>query len=377
MTDRIDGRGEAKPIQLRGLWKVFSTRREQVMAVRDVCLTVEPGELLTLLGPSGCGKTTVLRMIAGLENPTQGDIHIGEIRVNDLPANRRRVGMVFQNYALFPHLTVFENAAYALRIRRRPEGEIQEAVRSILRLLGIEGHAGRLPARLSGGEQQRVALARALVSRPDVLLFDEPLSNLDAKLRLQVRGEIRRIQRTLGITAVYVTHDQSEAMSLADRIAIMQAGQLVQVGRPQEIYRRPATEFVADFVGRANVFPGRVRARGPLSVAVEFLGGTVEVASWSGDPQPGDRVCLVIRPEAIRIVPREDGATTGVVRRVEYQGASAECHIEADGQMLLVMVELEEEGSLPSEGTRVGLRFRRSGLHAIPAPSAPEGGAAG
>jgi iron(III) transport system ATP-binding protein len=373
MTDTTGGRCEAKPIRLSGLWKIFSTRREQVTAVRDVSLTVEPGELLTLLGPSGCGKTTVLRMIAGLEDPTQGDIQIGEVRVNDLPANRRRVGMVFQNYALFPHLTVFENAAYALRIRRRPEGEIQEAVRSILRLLGIEGHAGRLPARLSGGEQQRVALARALVSRPDVLLFDEPLSNLDAKLRLQVRGEIRRIQRTLGITAVYVTHDQSEAMSLADRIAIMQAGQLVQVGRPQEIYRRPATEFVADFVGRANVFPGRVRARGPLSVAVEFLGGTVEVASWSGNPQPGDRVCLVIRPEAVRLVPPGEGTARGIIRRTDYQGAVAECQIEADGCMLLGVVDQGEEAALPSEGMPVGLRFRKNGLHAIAAPETAGG----
>jgi len=356
---------QAKPIRLRGLRKVFATRRERVEAVRDVSLTVEPGELLTLLGPSGCGKTTVLRMIAGLEDPTAGEIYIGETQVNDLPANRRRVGMVFQNYALFPHLTVFENAAYALRIRRRPETEVHEAVQPVLSLLDIEAHADRMPALLSGGEQQRVALARALVSRPDVLLFDEPLSNLDAKLRIQVRGEIRRIQRTLGITSVYVTHDQSEAMSLSDRIAIMQAGRVVQVGPPQEIYRRPATQFVADFVGRANFVPARVLTRGPAGMAVEFLGSTVDVATWSGDPQPADTVCLVIRPEAIRLVAQGEAAAKGTVRRIEYQGAAAECHIESGGHMFLAIFEADEGGGLPSEGMVMGLRFRTSGLHAV------------
>lgn len=367
-----------KAVRLEGLRKTFSGRGDRrVVAVSNVTLEIRPGELLTLLGPSGCGKTTVLRLIAGLESPTEGRVFIGDTIVNDLPPYKRNVGLVFQSYALFPHLTVFDNAAYALRVRRAPAAHVRHEVERILELVGLERYGSRLPAQLSGGEQQRVALARALVSRPDVLLLDEPLSNLDAKLRSQVRGEIRRIQRALGITAVYVTHDQSEAMSLSDRIAIMQAGRIVQVGRPPEIYRQPASAFVADFVGRANFFSGRVRACGPKAIVVEFLGGVVEVASWSGELQPEDPVCLVIRPEAIRIVSREEAAVTGVVRRIDYQGATAEYHIEVNGQILLGVAELDTEGELPFEGMIVAIRFRRNGLHAILGPRPPDKGASG
>jgi iron(III) transport system ATP-binding protein len=355
----------AKAVRAEGLWKVFAGRCETVTAVEDVWLTVEPGELLTLLGPSGCGKTTVLRMIAGLETPTRGEVFIGDARATDLPANRRRVGMVFQSYALFPHLTVFENAAYALRLRRRPTREVEGAVRPILSMLGLEGHAARLPARLSGGEQQRVALARALVAEPDVLLFDEPLSNLDARLRLQVRGEIRRIQRLLRITAVFVTHDQSEAMSLSDRIAIMSAGRLVQVGRPQEIYRRPANRFVADFVGRASFLPATVAMVAADRLSLECLGAKLEVQSWNGSPVNGESVDLVVRPEAIRLVSPAEAAVVGTVRRAEYQGAVAECYVTVAEHSLLALADSDERGGVPAEGERVGLQFRPGSLHAI------------
>src|SRR5678815_3891222 len=221
-----------------------------VYAARDVALDVQPGEFLTLLGPSGCGKTTTLRMIAGYEMPDAGRIRFGGQDVTGDPANRRNIGFVFQNYALFPHLSIFENVAYGLRVRGVDEAEIRRRVGEVLALVGLGGYEQQFSSQLSGGEQQRVALARAIVIRPRVLLFDEPLSNLDAKLRVQMRHEIRELQRTLGITTVYVTHDQEEAMAVSDRIAVMSQGSVVQEGTAEDLYYRPGSEFVATFVGR-------------------------------------------------------------------------------------------------------------------------------
>src|SRR5215475_5838430 len=223
-----------------------------IAAVHDVSLEVQPGELLTLLGPSGCGKTTTLRMIAGFQRPTSGRILIGDRDVTRVEANDRGIGFVFQNYALFPHLTVFENVAYGLRVQRHDASHIASAVSEVLSLVGLAGYDPQMPHQLSGGEQQRVALARAIVIRPSVLLFDEPLSNLDAKLRVQMRAEIRSLQKKLGITTVYVTHDQEEAMAISDRIAVMNRGEIAQVGDAEQLYRRPASAFVARFIGHAN-----------------------------------------------------------------------------------------------------------------------------
>jgi ABC-type proline/glycine betaine transport system ATPase subunit len=259
-------------IRLAGISKRFAHRvKGEVYAVRDVTLAIAPGELLTLLGPSGCGKTTTLRMIAGFEEPDAGTIVIGERDVTRLMANERNIGFVFQNYALFPHLSVFENVAYGLRVQKRPEAEIARTVGEVLALVGLSGYERQAPHQLSGGEQQRVALARAIVFRPRVLLFDEPLSNLDAKLRVQMREEIRDLQRRLGVTTVYVTHDQEEAMAISDRIAVMDRGEIVQIGSAEALYHRR----------RANSW--RVSSAAPIC-STGALPGSTETAWRSCSP---------------------------------------------------------------------------------------------
>ena len=266
-------------IRLEALTKQFSHRtRGELYAVRDVTLEVPPGQFLTLLGPSGCGKTTTLRMIAGFEPPTRGRVFLGDAEVTGLMANRRNIGFVFQNYALFPHLPVFENVAYGLRVRKLGGDAIRRAVGEVLELVGLAGYERQFPHQLSGGEQQRVALARAVVIRPQVLLFDEPLSNLDAKLRVHMRSEIRRLQERLSITAVYVTHDQDEAMAISDRIAVMNRGEIVQLSTAEDLYARPATAFVAQFIGRTNVVPGRVIEIGGGGAVVDVNGRRLTVA---------------------------------------------------------------------------------------------------
>ena len=254
-------------IELTGISKRFDhTVKGEVYAVRDVSLTVAEGELLTLLGPSGCGKSTTLRMIAGFEEPDEGRISIGGTDVTHVLPNKRGIGFVFQNYALFPHLTIFENVAYGLRVQGKAEAEIARAVSEVLALVGLANYERQQPHQLSGGEQQRVALARAVVFRPRVLLFDEPLSNLDAKLRVEMREEIRSLQKRIGITTVYVTHDQEEAMAISDRIAVMDRGQAVQQGTAHDLYYRPVSEFVARFIGRANLVDGKVLSAGEVEI---------------------------------------------------------------------------------------------------------------
>ena len=273
----------------------------EVYAARDVVLNVRPGEFLTLLGPSGCGKTTTLRMIAGYEMPDAGRIRFGGQDVTAEPANRRNIGFVFQNYALFPHLSIFDNVAYGLNVRKVPAAEVRQRVGEVLSLVGLAGYEGQFSGQLSGGEQQRVALARAIVIRPRVLLFDEPLSNLDAKLRVQMRHEIRDLQRRLAITTVYVTHDQEEAMAVSDRIAVMNEGSVVQEGSAEDLYHRPASQFVAQFVGRVNLVAGRVAAVAGDAVTVAALGTTIGARAARAGLAPGDPVRLVVRPESIAI----------------------------------------------------------------------------
>src|SRR5438876_4108414 len=297
-----------------------------VVAVNDLSLEAKAGEFLTLLGPSGCGKTTILRLIAGLEKPDRGEVHVGDRLVSSpgaglfVPPEQRGMGMVFQSYAIWPHMTVFENVAFPLQELRVPRGEIRERVMTILGTVGLgELHARPAPM-LSGGQQQRVALARALVSNPEVLLLDEPLSNLDARLREEMRFELREMQAKLGITSVFVTHDQAEAMTLSDRIVVMNAGRIEQEGSPQEVYQRPSTRFVMDFLGRANHLPARIRKGddGSLVAEVEESGFCMPVGGL-GTWQHGQEVLLAFRPEAVEAQSADrDGAWVGVVRSSVY-----------------------------------------------------------
>ena len=245
---------EKKGVRLERISKIYNDPKtgKEFYAVNDVSLTIEPGSFVTLLGPSGCGKTTTLRMIAGFESPDAGEIYLGDEAINALTPNKRDTAMVFQSYALFPHYNVYDNVAYGLKLRKVPKKEMDERIAHILELVELTGMETRMTNQLSGGQQQRVALARAMVVEPSVLLFDEPLSNLDAKLRVSMRTEIRRIQQTLGITAVYVTHDQAEAMAISDQIIIMNKGVIAQIGTPEEVYHHPKNEFVADFIGEVN-----------------------------------------------------------------------------------------------------------------------------
>lgn len=287
-------------------------------AVEDLSLEVGEGELLALLGPSGCGKTTTMRAVAGLLSPRSGHIHLAGRDITPLPPNRRDIGMVFQSYALFPHLSVFENVAFGLRLRR-VGAELQERVNDALRRVGLVELSGRLPSQLSGGQQQRVALARAFAIRPRLLLLDEPLSNLDAKLRLGMRAELRHIQRELGITMLYVTHDQGEALALSDRIVILRAGHIEQIGTPQEVYRQPRTPFVADFMGWDNLYPA---AR---------LSGVA--------PPQADFSHLAWRPEAVEL---GQGSLQGRVLARTYQGESVEYLLEAPFGSVKALVNVSQ-----------------------------------
>lgn len=293
---------EKKGVTLDHISKIYKDHKtgKDFKAVDNVALDIAPGAFVTLLGPSGCGKTTTLRMIAGFESPDEGRILLGGEAIDELTPNKRDTAMVFQSYALLPHYNVYDNVAYGLKLRKLPKEEIHDRVQKMLELVELSGMEGRMTNQLSGGQQQRVALARALVVEPSVLLFDEPLSNLDAKLRVQMRTEIRRIQQTVGITAIYVTHDQSEAMSLSDNIIVMEKGVVAQMGTPQEIYYHPVSEFVADFIGEANFLPAKITAQNGDMCTVESFGATLEVENIAGLPVGRD--CkLLLRPEAVTL----------------------------------------------------------------------------
>lgn len=343
-------------IELSAVSKRFDhTVKGEVYAVRDVSLSVAEGELLTLLGPSGCGKSTTLRMIAGFEEPDAGRIAIGGADVTRVLPNKRGIGFVFQNYALFPHLTIFENVAYGLRVQGMAEAEIRRAVAEVLALVGLASYERQQPHQLSGGEQQRVALARAVVFRPRVLLFDEPLSNLDAKLRVEMREEIRALQKRIGITTVYVTHDQEEAMAISDRIAVMDRGQVVQQGTAQDLYYRPASEFVARFIGRANIVPARVLG----ATEVEVAGVTVPLAT--GRPT-GETVTLVIRPEMIEV---DAGAGPGRLLHRVFLGEKTDYAVDLAGTTLQVAATDSYRRPPLDVGQAVAVRFHPQGIHVL------------
>jgi len=348
-------------IRIAGLSKTFAGHDGvPVAAVKSIDLNIEEGKLVTLLGPSGCGKTTLLRMIAGFEEPTSGDIWFGDRRMNDVAPNARDAAMVFQSYAIFPHLDVFENVAFGLKLRKLPRREIEERVMRVLEQTGLSGYARRSPNQLSGGQQQRVALARCIVMEPRVLLFDEPLSNLDAKLREQMRVEIRELQQRLGITSVYVTHDQVEAMSISDRIVVMNGGVIEQAGTPHEVYARPATRFVADFIGKANFVQARIAEAGSMEIAGARFG-------MEGLPQAavGQDVTLVIRPEAVHLS-RDKGDFAGTVRRVMFLGNIAEYLVDVPGagEWLIDSPNPAETG-LFAAGETVRLTVSRPSIHIL------------
>jgi ABC-type Fe3+/spermidine/putrescine transport system ATPase subunit len=312
----------------------------EVTAVSGVSLSIQQGDLVTLLGPSGCGKTTTLRLIAGFEFPTSGRILLDGNGINDLPPHRRDMSMVFQSYAIFPHLNVFENIAYGLNVQKRPRDEIKRRVARVLDLVELTGLENRAPNQLSGGQQQRVALARALIMEPKVLLMDEPLSNLDAKLREQMRTEIRRIQKRLGITSVYVTHDQVEAMTLSDQVVVMNQGKIEQVGPPDEIYRRPRTRFVADFIGSSNSFAGTCLPDGVDVPGLGVLRGrATEIAS-------GETAVLVVRPEDISLVAPGEGLLAGTVLDTQFYGGRSTIAVEVPGHALPVTVTCQGTASV-------------------------------
>lgn len=345
---------DSSRLQLSNLSKEFSQGSDRVLAVDNINLTVEPGEFITLLGPSGCGKTTTLRMIAGFEIPTSGSILLDNQDISKLTPDRRPMGMVFQSYALFPHMNVYENVAYGLKIKKLPAKQIVQEVGFVLATMSLEFLANRAPNQLSGGQQQRVALARAMVMRPKVLLFDEPLSNLDAKLRSQMRIEIRQLQQRLGITSIFVTHDQDEAMSISDRIVVMKNARIEQVGEPAEIYRHPRTVFVADFVGRSNFLAvEKVQAKKkPGKVAIRVLGKNMEVDAHEEAVKASNPV-LLVRPESIKIKRspsknHETSGTHGRVLNVVFYGAHVEYEIESEkGNLVAVVSDPKHDEIVP------------------------------
>jgi iron(III) transport system ATP-binding protein len=363
MSDR-----QAIAVRVDGVSKRFSHRvKGEIYAARNVRLDVAPGEFLTLLGPSGCGKTTTLRMIAGFEMPDEGRIAFGGQDVTTLPANQRNIGFVFQNYALFPHLSVAENVAYGLHVRSLSASEIAERVSDVLKLVGLAGYEHQFASQLSGGEQQRVALARAIVIRPRVLLFDEPLSNLDAKLRVQMRTEIRDLQRRLAITTVYVTHDQEEAMAVSDRIAVMSQGSVVQEGTAEDLYYRPRSEFVATFVGRVNLVAARVLGVDGDVATIDALGTTLRARAAPGTLRQGAAVRLVLRPEAIDIVPTAGAPLTAIVRSRMFLGEKIEYSLQCGNAVLQAVRHSVTGGDrVADEGANVGLRLADGALAVLP-----------
>lgn len=345
-------------ISLVHLTKTFwKDRQATFKAVDDVHLDVIPGELVTLLGPSGCGKTTILRMIAGFERPTEGRVLIGGQDITDVAVNARGIGFIFQNYALFPHMNVFDNVAYGLKVKHTPQGETGRKVAEVLELVGLKGAEKRFPSQLSGGEQQRVALARVFAINPNVLLMDEPLANLDAKLRIYMLAEIRSLQKRLGATCIFVTHDQKEALTIADRIVVLNKGRIEQAGTPFELYANPASFFVADFIGQANIFKGRIEAVREGELDVSFYGRSLSVRDNPGARfRGGDEVALAIRPEALVLGETEGAMLAGQVLSRVFVGDKMEYVIEVEpGFLVNVFEPFSRDSRLFPVGSRVGI----------------------
>lgn len=354
-------------LEIENVSKIFQSRSggKEVTAVNDVSLSIQKGEFVTMLGPSGCGKTTMLRIVAGFEFPTKGNIILDGRNLNQVPTHKRDMSMVFQSYAIFPHLNVYENIAYGLNVQKVPLDQQKKRINRVLEMVHLEGYENRAPNQLSGGQQQRVALARALIMEPKVLLMDEPLSNLDTKLREAMRFEIRELQRTLGFTCLYVTHDQLEAMVLSDKALIMNAGSIEQYGTPREIYRYPKTRFVADFIGRANFLPGEIVASSPDRAHVQMGDMTIAISDpYYSDMTVGTKVDVVLRPEIIK-VDRVKGSVEAVVRQAAYLGESVEYILEFMGQKISAKETDPTLLTVIEPGSTVKLSFPESCVHLI------------
>ena len=353
-------------VRLDHLSKIYQDPKtgEDFYAVHDANITMEPGSFTCLLGPSGCGKTTILRMIAGFESPDEGEIYFDDQPVNRLTPNKRDTAMVFQSYALLPHYNIYDNIAYGLKLRKMDSATIKEKVTNIMHLVGLDGMEDRMTNQLSGGQQQRVALARALVIEPGVLLFDEPLSNLDAKLRVDMRTEIRRIQQEAGITAIYVTHDQSEAMAIADQIIIMKKGVVDQVGTGHEVYNRPCDEFVADFIGESNFLRGKLTAKDETadSGVVTYADQDVKIR-YVDNHEPGDDVTLVLRPDAATIA--DEGQLKGEIVLSRFMGAYQDYRIKVGDDTLKIQVYNPRNKKIYEVGDTAWVNFDPADVHVL------------
>ncbi len=355
---------EKKGVRLEHISKIYQDPKtgKDFYAVKDTSLDIEPGSFVTLLGPSGCGKTTTLRMIAGFESPDEGEIYLGGEPINALTPNKRDTAMVFQSYALLPHYNIFDNVAYGLKIRKMPKDVIKQKVTEILKLVELEGMEARMTNQLSGGQQQRVALARALVLEPGVLLFDEPLSNLDAKLRVTMRTEIRKIQQKVGITAIYVTHDQSEAMSLSDNIIVMSNGKVEQMGSPREIYYRPKSRFVADFIGEANFLDAKVLESADETATIQIGTDSFTVNNYCG-AKAGDTASLVLRPESVML--SEQGHLTGTVTLSTFMGSYQYYQVDVGGSTVQITDYNPIGRKIYDVGEKTCLNFDTKGVYIL------------
>ena len=381
-TSPQDARASQDPpaIELHGVVKEFRSHGEVVTAVRDLDVAIAEGEFFSLLGPSGCGKTTTMRMVAGFEEPTAGTVYLHGTDVTNVPPHKRDVNMVFQSYALFPHMTVFDNVAFGLRRKNTPKKEVTDRVTDILGVVGLDGYAKRRPRQLSGGQQQRVALARALVNRPRALLLDEPLGALDLKLRQAMQIELKRIQREVGITFVYVTHDQGEALTMSDRIAVMNEGVIEQLAAPRDIYEHPKTRFVAGFIGTSNLLSGTVTSTDPATGgAVIDLGDGGRIVVPAAHKQPGDELEITVRPEKITLVAdgadaarparvgQHDCALRGTVSEVVYLGTSTNYNVStsAGAEVVVYSQNTANDASGPQRGEQVWLHWDSANSYAI------------
>ena len=337
-----------KIIELKNITKEYEG--EQVL--RGINLDIHDKEFVTLLGPSGCGKTTTLRIVGGFITPDSGDVYFGGKRVNDLPPYKRPVNTVFQKYALFPHLNVYENVAFGLRLKKTPESEVARRVGEMLELVDLKGFDRRSVNQLSGGQQQRIAIARALINNPKVLLLDEPLGALDLKLRKEMQIELKKIQQRMEITFIYVTHDQEEALTMSDKVVVMRDGTIQQIGTPQDIYNEPVNAFVADFIGESNILPGIMHR----DYLVEFAGNNFECVDSGFDPM--ESVDVVIRPEDIRLVPASDEVLNGVVENVQFKGVHYEIIVRAYSDIWVI-----HSTKAPEVGSVVGITLTPEDIH--------------
>lgn len=369
MDNEINGfNRRSSKLVLKDLVKQFRSvdSNEIITAVDNINLQLNDGEMTTLLGPSGCGKTTTLRMVAGFESPSSGDILIGDKSVANVPPNKRDFAMMFQSYALFPHLTIYENIAYGLRIKKITKAEIASKTNKIIDLMQLKGMEDRYPSQVSGGQQQRIALARAVVIEPRVLLFDEPLSNLDAKLREYMREELRKIQQRLKITSLYVTHDQAEAMAISDKVVIMKDGLIIQEGSPKNIYEQPNSKFVANFMGKSNFISCTILDKENDNFVVKLNQKNIYISNTSNTNfKKGDKAVIIARPEAISLS-KDITDISGIVNRATYFGSKVEYEIEVNKENVIVETYNPHVNMIFNVGQKIGVNLDSNCLRLLP-----------